>query len=302
MNNDKIKTFKDLRAWQDGHRLVLFIYKLTENFPKNETYSLTDQMRRSVVSITANIAEGFSRQSHKERLRFYLISKGSITELENQILIARDINYINSSQYDEILKQIITVHKLLNAFINTTKLRILEPPISNLQFLTSKGGFSLMELLIYVAVLVIVTAVISGFFLAINKGRGQVSARTEVNQNIRFALSAIERDLSAASSVTAPGTAGATSSVLTLTSGGNTITYATTTLNRLQRTVNSLSDVITSERVKIDSLSFVRLENINAALGKTFLSVEASMGVSYDSESPDWQYAAGKKTTVGIRN
>ena len=146
MNNDKIKTFKDLRAWQDGHRLVLFIYKLTENFPKNETYSLTDQIRRSVVSITSNIAEGFSRQSHKERLRFYLISKGSITELENQILIARDINYINSSQYDEILKQIITVHKLLNAFINTTKLRILELPTSNLQPLTSKGGFSLMEL------------------------------------------------------------------------------------------------------------------------------------------------------------
>ncbi len=160
----------------------------------------------------------------------------------------------------------------------------------------------MLELLIYVAALVVVMSAVIGFFLAINKGRGQVNARTEVNQNIRFALNAIERDLSAASSVTAPGTAGATSSVLTLISGGNTVTYATTSLSRLQRTVNSLPEIITSERVKIDSLSFVRLENTNAALGKTFVSVEAGMGASYNSESPDWQYSAGKKTTVGIRN
>ena len=122
INKEKIKTFKDLIVWQEGHKLVLMIYKLTDNFPKKENYSLIDQMRRSTVSITSNIAEGFSRQYNKEGLQFYSIAKGSVTELENQLLIAKDVNYLtDNNRYNEMLEQINIVHRLLNAFISKTR-------------------------------------------------------------------------------------------------------------------------------------------------------------------------------------
>ena len=85
-NGNKIKSFTDLNAWKEGHKLVLMIYGITKQFPKEEIFGLTSQIRRCVVSITLNIAEGFSRQSYKEKVRFYSISLGSITELQNQLL------------------------------------------------------------------------------------------------------------------------------------------------------------------------------------------------------------------------
>ena len=77
MINKKIKSFTDLDTWKEGHKLVLLIYESTKSFPKEERFALTDQIRRAAVSITSNIAEGFSRQSLREKIQFYSISKGS---------------------------------------------------------------------------------------------------------------------------------------------------------------------------------------------------------------------------------
>ena len=120
-NTGKIKTFKDLNVWKEGHILVLGIYKITELFPKEELFGLIDQMRRSAVSITSNIAEGFSRQGIKEKLQFYYISKGSLTELYNQILIAKDIKLVNNKSFEGIENQIIKVGKILTGLIRSTK-------------------------------------------------------------------------------------------------------------------------------------------------------------------------------------
>ncbi len=108
-------------AWKEGHKLVLEIYRTTKNFPKEEIFVLTNQMRRCVVSITSNIAEGFSRQSYKEKIQFYSISLGSITELQNQLLIARDISYINEESFQEIAQQAVKVHKITNGLIKASK-------------------------------------------------------------------------------------------------------------------------------------------------------------------------------------
>jgi four helix bundle protein len=113
MNKNKIKSFTDLYAWKEGHKLVILIYKETENFPKKEIFCLVSQMRRAVISITSNIAEGFSRNSSKEKFQFYNIAHGSTTELQNQLLIARDIGYINNDIFNSIAQQTITVTKLL---------------------------------------------------------------------------------------------------------------------------------------------------------------------------------------------
>lgn len=117
MENEKIKSFTDLEAWKEGHNLVLMIYNLTKKFPKEEVFGLTNQLRRAVVSITSNIAEGFSRRTSKDKIHFYLISLGSLTEIQNQILIAKDIKYIDKEEFNKIALQTIVVSKLINGLI-----------------------------------------------------------------------------------------------------------------------------------------------------------------------------------------
>ena len=117
----KIKSFTDLNAWKEGHKLVLMIYNITKTFPKEEIFGLTSQIRRCAVSITSNIAEGFSRQSYKEKLQFYSIALGSTTELQNQLLILKDINYITKEQFQDIAEQSVKVHKIINGLIKSSK-------------------------------------------------------------------------------------------------------------------------------------------------------------------------------------
>lgn len=117
MKKAKIINFTDLQAWKDAHKLVLVIYQTTKKFPKEEKFSLIDQMRRCSISISSNIAEGFSRQGSKEKLQFYFMSKGSLTELQNQIHIAKDLSYITLEEYKEIYEQTILVSRLLTGLI-----------------------------------------------------------------------------------------------------------------------------------------------------------------------------------------
>jgi four helix bundle protein len=113
----KIKSFTDLDTWKEAHKLVIEIYKLTKDFPNEEKFGLVNQMRRAAVSITSNIAEGFSRQSLKEKVQFYFMSKGSNIELQNQLLIAKDVNYLNKEAFDGVAGQSVTVNKLINGLI-----------------------------------------------------------------------------------------------------------------------------------------------------------------------------------------
>jgi four helix bundle protein len=121
MNDTKIRSFTDLNAWKEGHKLVLMIYKITDSFPSKEKFGLTSQMRRCAVSITSNIAEGFSRRGNKEKIQFYYISLGSITELQNQLLISRDISLINKKDFQKIAEQTTVVQKITNGLIKATK-------------------------------------------------------------------------------------------------------------------------------------------------------------------------------------
>jgi len=120
-NEEKIRTFTDLHTWQEAHKLVLMIYKITKEFPKEELFGLVSQMRRAVVSITSNIAEGFSRQSYKEKVQFYYMAQGSNTEIQNQLLIAKDVDYISQEKFNETIEQSTTVHKLLNGLIKKSR-------------------------------------------------------------------------------------------------------------------------------------------------------------------------------------
>lgn len=120
-DSKKIRSFTDLNAWKEGHTLVLLVYKITKKFPQDELFGITNQMRRCVVSITSNIAEGFSRQSFKEKIQFYCISLGSLTELQNQLMISKDVEYISEEIFEECLNQSIKVQKILGGLIKSSK-------------------------------------------------------------------------------------------------------------------------------------------------------------------------------------
>lgn len=114
---EKIRSFTDLIAWKKGHKLVILVYEVIQAFPLNEKFGLSSQMSRCVVSITSNIAEGFSRSGKKEKIQFYRIALGSLTELQNQLLVARDIKYIRGEKFREIADQSVEVAKLINGLI-----------------------------------------------------------------------------------------------------------------------------------------------------------------------------------------
>lgn len=120
-NKTTIKSFTDLNAWIEGHKLVLMIYNITKLFPKEEMFGLVSQMRRCAVSITSNVAEGFSRQSYKEKTQFYSVAQGSVTELQNQLLVARDVGFVGKEKFQEIALQSVTVHKIINGLIKSSR-------------------------------------------------------------------------------------------------------------------------------------------------------------------------------------
>ena len=95
MENKKIESYKDLIVWQKGIDLVKNVYTITKSFPKEEMFGLTNQMRRASVSIPANIAEGWGRNSTKNYIQFVRISRGSLFELETLLVIAKNQNYID---------------------------------------------------------------------------------------------------------------------------------------------------------------------------------------------------------------
>lgn len=121
MQNSKISQFYDLNVWREGHKLVLSVYRFIKDFPDKEKFVLVSQMLRAALSITSNIAEGFGRQGEKEKIQFYSISKGSLTELQNQLLICRDLQYLTHENFNSVWEQSVVVHKMLNALIKSIR-------------------------------------------------------------------------------------------------------------------------------------------------------------------------------------
>ena len=116
-----MRNFRELEVWSISKNLAKGIFQVTRNFPKSEIYGLTSQLTRSAISIPSNIAEGCSRSSNKEFVRFLEIALGSAFELETQLVIAQDFGYIEETQLVEFLHLIHDLQKKINAFIKSVK-------------------------------------------------------------------------------------------------------------------------------------------------------------------------------------
>ena len=115
--------YKKLQIWERSHAIVLEIYKLSKEFPKEELYGLTSQLRRSSVSISSNIAEGCGRNSDAEFARFLVIAMGSAAEAEYQLLLAKDLGYMDDVIYKKLDDELNQIRKMLNAFIKKVNIR-----------------------------------------------------------------------------------------------------------------------------------------------------------------------------------
>ena len=116
-NEAAMKDFRKLKVWEKAHQLVLAVYHTTASFPRDETYGLTAQIRRSASSIPSNIAEGCGRDGDAELARFCLIARGSASELEYQILLAHDLKLIRPDQYEQLTEPIIDIKRMLTVLV-----------------------------------------------------------------------------------------------------------------------------------------------------------------------------------------
>lgn len=111
-----MKNFKDLLIWQKSIELVIFVYKITKQFPDEEKYGLINQMRRSAVSIPSNIAEGHMRSTNKDFRQFISIARGSLAELETQSIISYELKYIKDNIYKELMLKIEEITRMISSF------------------------------------------------------------------------------------------------------------------------------------------------------------------------------------------
>lgn len=112
-----MQDFHNLIVWQKAHQLVLATYRLTADFPKSEVYGLMSQMRRSAASVPENIAEGCGKQGDSELSRYLYIAMGSASELEYELLLAHDLQYLDETQYNQLHSQTVEARRMLNSLI-----------------------------------------------------------------------------------------------------------------------------------------------------------------------------------------
>ncbi len=112
-----MKDFHKLKVWERAHKFTLSIYLKTKQYPKDELYGLTSQMRRSAASIPTNIAEGCGRDSQTELTRFLYIAMGSSSELDYQLILSHDLQYLDDKSFLEFSTELIEIRRMLNAFI-----------------------------------------------------------------------------------------------------------------------------------------------------------------------------------------
>ena len=169
----------------------------------------------------------------------------------------------------------------------------------NIQHSPRNRGISLLELLIYIALLAGLMVVVSDAFISLSKGRGQSQARSEINSALRFSVEKIRQDLKGATAVSSP-LLGTASSSLTMTAGGATVTYDVI-LGVLRRTENTVVATTTASSVFVDPPIFTRLENYNTILNATTTTIQMLLTMRYGGSSTDWMYSESLRTTVTIR-
>ena len=127
---EELKNFTDLIAWKKAHQMALRIYTVSKAFPSDERFGLVSQMRRSAVSVSSNIAEGFTRFSAKDKRRFYNMAEASLVELQNQLHIVKDVGFVPMNQFNELYQLSEEVYRLINGLARSAVDKLVPSPHS----------------------------------------------------------------------------------------------------------------------------------------------------------------------------
>jgi len=114
-----VRNYRDLQVWDKAHSLTLELYKKSRTFPRDESYGLTSQLRRSPISVGANLAEGCGRQTTAELARFVRISMGSASELDYHLLLAHDLGFLPQDDYRRFTQELTRIRKMLASLLST---------------------------------------------------------------------------------------------------------------------------------------------------------------------------------------
>jgi len=119
-----MRNYRDLQVWSKAHHLTLELYRISGQFPREETYGITSQLRRAAVSIGANLAEGCGRRTSSELARFVRIAMGSASELDYHLLLSRDLGFMAADEFTRASSALIEVRKMLTSFLNSVEEQI----------------------------------------------------------------------------------------------------------------------------------------------------------------------------------
>ena len=126
-----MKDFKELKVWQKAHELALSVYMVSKAFPRDEVYGLTSQLRRAVVSIGSNIAEGCGRRSDGEFARFLQIARGSASEVEYHLLLARDLKFMPESVHADLERKLVEVQRMLTSLVSVIQEKLIKTAVKS---------------------------------------------------------------------------------------------------------------------------------------------------------------------------
>ncbi|MBI4049545.1 MAG: four helix bundle protein [Candidatus Doudnabacteria bacterium] len=191
---NSIKNFSQLVVWQEAHKLAVKVYGFTDAFPRHEKFGLSSQLQRAAVSVPSNIAEGFKRGSSKEKVQFYRTADGSLSELESQLILARDLSYLNESAYKDLLSNINSVNRLLNAFIKSAS----KIPNTKYHLPNTSSGFTLIEIIVVVAMFAMTMLILADLFVGQNQIYRTQTAELNVTSDARVALDEVDAAVRAA--------------------------------------------------------------------------------------------------------
>ncbi len=201
MQREYMRSFRDLKVWQKASDLAIAIYDATRTFPLEERFGLAGQMRRAAVSVSSNIAEGFKRVHRKEKYQFYTIALGSLAELESQMEISCRLGFMDKPSRDSVFAMIAEITKMLHGLARP--LRPISLPLTPKSScpnpksspLNPSHGFTLVELLVAIAIFTIVVAIATGGFVTALRTQRQAAALIAAQSNASLALEQMAREM-----------------------------------------------------------------------------------------------------------
>jgi len=249
MEKNNLKSFKDLNVWQKSVDLAVLVYRITKEFPQSELYGLVSQMRRAVISVSSNLAEGFKRINKKEKMQFYNIAYGSIAELESQIEISKRIGFLSKENYQILMADIVEVSKMIDGLTKSLNILNSKSYILNPQ----SKAFTMVEMIVALGLFIVVLTIATGSLIKGLRMQKEIGNLVSVNSNISQTLEQMGREIRTGRDFSSP----SPSSLKFINAYHKAVTYQLNGKFIERKEDDEKFSPITAENVLVNNLKFI---------------------------------------------